>query len=112
MWPPDASSARNGGSKRIRLEVEGGDVAVQVVDGTSGSRRRERQRLRGGEADEERADQPRPLGDGHRVDVVQGDTGVGEGALDRGHDQLQMLGATATSGTTPPYGACSAACEG
>ena len=75
---------------RIRLEVERGDVAVQVVDGDQRQPAREGKRLRRREADEERADQPWPLGDGHRPDVVQGHARVGERALHRGHDQLQV----------------------
>ena len=56
---------------RIGLEVEGGDVAVQVVDGDQRQAAGEGERLGGREADEERADQARALGDGHRRDVVQ-----------------------------------------
>ena len=57
--------------ERVRLEVERGDVSVQVVDRHERQAARPGERLRGGEPDEERADQARALRDRDGLDVVE-----------------------------------------
>ena len=57
--------------QRVRLEVERGDVALQVVDGHERQAPRPGERLRRGEADEEGADEARPARDGDPVDVLE-----------------------------------------
>ena len=63
---------------------------MQVVDGDERQPARPGDRLRGGEADEQRADQPGPRGDGDRVDVVEGRSRVGERLADHRRDELEV----------------------
>jgi len=74
----------------VRLEVEGGHMALEVVDRHERQAARERQRLRGREAHQERADQAGPLGHGHRLEVVEPDARVGQRTFHGRHDQLQV----------------------
>ncbi len=76
--------------ERARLEVERGDVPVEVVDRHERQATRPRDRLRGGDADEQRADQPRPLRHGNAVDVVERRAGLGERLADDRRDELEV----------------------
>ena len=76
--------------QRLRLQVQRRDVAVQVADGDQRQAAREGQRLGGGEADQQRADQAGALGHGDGVDAVESDAGVVQRPLDHGHAQLQV----------------------
>ena len=49
------------------------------------------QRLAGRDADEQRADQARALGDGDRLDVVQRRPGLGQRVVDHGVDELEVV---------------------
>ncbi len=76
--------------ERVGLEVEGRDVAVQVVDRNERQPARPGDRLRRGDADEERADQAGPLRDRDGVEGVEVDSGrVQRLPYDRG-DELEM----------------------
>src|SRR6201999_3387562 len=83
--------AEEGRLERLRLEEVGGDVALQVVDRDQRQAARGGGRLRGRDADQQRADQPRPGGRGDRVDVVQGHPRFAEGGLDHRRGQLQVV---------------------
>jgi hypothetical protein len=74
------------GEQPVHQLVDGG-VADDVVDPVERLAEAVRERLRGGGADGERADQPGAGGDGHRVDVGERDAGGAERALD-GRDHL------------------------
>ena len=76
--------------ERVRLEVERGDVPVEVVDRDERQPPRPRERLRGGEPDEQRADQPRPLRHGDAVDVVERRARLGERLADHRRDELEV----------------------
>ncbi len=92
MWPPLASRQVNGGCQVERPQVERGDVAVQMVDGDQRQAMRPGERLRGGDADEQRADQPGPHRDGDRVDIASS-TRLAERLLDHRRDELEMAAA-------------------
>ena len=82
-------------ARERRLEVgrpqeERRDVPVQVVDGDERQPPRPRERLRRRDADEERADQPRPGRDRDGVDVVERRAGAAERLLDHGRDELEV----------------------
>src|SRR6185437_16884957 len=68
----------------------GGDVPVQVVDRSEREPASPGQRLRGRETDEERADEPRPGGDGDHVDIVEASAALGERRVDHGRYELEM----------------------
>ena len=76
---------------RVRLQVVGGHVAVQVVDRRQREPARGGEGLGGGDADEQRADQARALGDGDQLDVVERGARAGERVVDDGVDQLQVM---------------------
>ena len=63
---------------------------MQMVDGDQRQALRPRERLRRGDADEQRADQPGPRRDGDRVDVGELDPGVAERLLDHRRDELEV----------------------
>ena len=90
MWPPLARRQRNGGSSGSGCEVQRGDVPVEVVDPDERQATRPRDRLRGGDADEQRADQPRPLRHGDAVDVVERRARLGERLADDRRDELEV----------------------
>jgi hypothetical protein len=50
----------------------------------------ERQSLRGGDADEERTDQPRPRGDGDRVDVGEPHPRLDQCPVHRGEQRVEV----------------------
>ena len=92
------------------FEVERRDVPVEVIDGDERQAARPRERLRGRDADEERADEPRALRDRDALDRSSG--------ASRDASASRTTGATssrwrreATSGTTPPNRAWSSACD-
>ena len=82
------------GQARVRqgtvLELVDSDVGRQVVHAVQRLAQRDRQRLRGGDADEERAGQARPSGHGQGVDVTETDPCRLAGSLDRGHHRLEV----------------------
>ena len=63
---------------------------MQMVDRDERKAPRPRDRLRGRDADEERADEARPARDRHRVDSVQRRAGLDERLLDHRRDELEM----------------------
>jgi hypothetical protein len=65
-------------------------VTVQVADGDQRQAACEGERLGGGEADQQRSDQARALGDGDGADLVEPDPGLVQRPLDDGHAQLQV----------------------
>jgi hypothetical protein len=75
----------------------GRDVALQVVDRGQRQVAGERDRLGRGDTDQQRADQPGPLGDRDERDVVEGGVGRAQRVVDDVVDQRDV-----TSGTTPP----------
>ena len=83
--------AEEGRLERLGLEEVGGDVALQVVDRDQRQPARGGDRLRGRDADQQRADQPRPGGRGDRVDVVEGHPGLAQGGLDHRRGQLEVM---------------------
>ena len=76
--------------ERIGLEVERRDVALEVVDGDERQPARPGERLRRGEADEQRADEPGPLGDGDSLDVVERHAGRSERLAHDRSDELEV----------------------
>ena len=76
--------------ERGRLEVERRDVPLQVVDGNERQAARPGDRLRGGEADEQRADQPRALCHRELGDVVEGGIRFAERLPDHGRHELEV----------------------
>ena len=76
--------------ERIRLEVERGDVAVEVVDRDERQPARPGDGLRGGKADEERADQARALRHGDAVDVLERRVRLGERLADHRRHELEV----------------------
>ena len=68
-------------------------MALQVVDGRQRQPARGGQALRGGDADEQRADQARALGDGDQLGVVERGAGAREGVVDDRVDELEVVAA-------------------
>ena len=66
------------------------DVPFQVVDGDQRHPVDVRERFRDRTAHEQRADQPRPLGDGHPVQLPQSHARIGERLLDHRHDDFEV----------------------
>jgi hypothetical protein len=64
---------------------------VQVVDGHERQPAGGGERLGGRDTDQQGADQTRPLGDGHALDVVEGGAGAGERVIDDGVDELEVV---------------------
>ena len=93
--------ARERRLERVRLQVERGDVAVQVVHRHERQPPAPRDRLGRGDADEQRADQPRAGGDGDRVDVVERRSRPVERLADHRRDELEVT-SRGDLGTTPP----------
>ena len=75
---------------RVGPEEEGRDVAVQVVDRRQRQAARPGERLRRGDADEERADKARALRDRDRVDVVERRPRFAERLAHDRDDELEM----------------------
>jgi hypothetical protein len=72
---------------RLRLEVERGDVSLEMVDRSEGDATRPCECLRRPEPHEERAHEPRPLRDRDPVDPLERGAGrVERLAHDRGHE--------------------------
>ena len=86
-------------------------MPVQMVDGNQRKPARERDRLGGGQPDQQRADQTRPFGHRHRRDVVERGPGVVERRLD--HRRTSAPGGGATRPRAPPRRSAhaAAACE-
>ena len=97
-------SAREQAEKRrldgIRLEVERGDVPVQMVDRYERQPAAPGEPLGGREPDEQRADEPRPLRDRDPVDLVQ--RGPPASASLTTGETSSRCRREAISGTTPP----------
>ena len=77
--------------ERVGLQVVGGDVAVQVVDRHERESAGGGERLRGRDADEQRADQPRALRHGDLLDVVERGAGAVERVVDDRVDELEVV---------------------
>src|SRR5690606_14115309 len=77
------------GERPVHQRVDG-DVADDVVDAVERDVETERERLRGGDADRQRAAQAGTGGDGDRVDVGQLDLGLRERGVERGPERLQV----------------------
>ena len=71
---------------RLGLQVQRGQVAVQVVHRHERQAAGKRDRLGGREADEQGADQPRPLGHGDGIEIRERHARLGERLLDHRHD--------------------------
>ena len=65
-------------------------MPVEVVDGDERQAARPRESLRGRQADEERTDQSRALGDGDTIDVLEARVRLRECLADYRRDQLEM----------------------
>ena len=94
---------------RVGREVVGGHVAVQVVDGRERQPAGGGERLGGGDADEQRADQAGALGHGDRLDVVQRRARLLQRVVDDHVDQLEVvargvLGHDAAEAVVDPLG--------
>ena len=76
---------------RVGREEVGGDVALEVVDGRQRQPPRGGQALGGGDADEQRADQARALGDRDQLGVVERGARLGEGVVDDRVDELEVV---------------------
>ena len=76
--PTARDQAQEGRLERVGLEEVRRDVAVQVVHLDHRQAACRRQRLRGRDADQERADQARATRDGDRVEVVERDAGLAQ----------------------------------
>ncbi|CPU66145.1 Uncharacterised protein [Mycobacteroides abscessus] len=76
--------------ERAVHELVDGRVADDVVHAVERLAEREREGLRGGGTDGQRADEARPGGDGDRVDLGEVDVGRAERALERGDHRLEM----------------------
>ena len=76
--------------ERLRLEVQRGDVAVEMVDGDERQAARPSYRLRRGEADEQGADQPRAAGDRDAIHVGEGRAAFDERLADHGRHELEV----------------------
>ncbi|MFN8112164.1 MAG: hypothetical protein U0R51_03080 [Solirubrobacterales bacterium] len=88
--PPLAIRARKGGSIGSALEVGGGDVALEVVDGDQRLAGGGRERLRGVDADQQGADQPGLFVTAIASIGIEAVAGVLERRVDHRVDQLQM----------------------
>ena len=72
------------------LEVERGDVPLEMIDRDERDATRPRECLRGRDADEERSDQTRALGDRDALDLVERYVGDAEGVADDRPDELEV----------------------
>ena len=68
-----------------------GDVALEVVDGRQRQPARGGDRLRGRDADEQRADEARPLRDRDEVDVGERRAGAAQRVVDGGVGELEVV---------------------
>ena len=76
--------------ERVGLEVERRDVPVQVVDRRERKPPRPRERLRRGDADEQRADEARAARDADEVDVVERRVRLAERLPDDRQHELEV----------------------
>ena len=76
--------------ERIRLQIERRDVPLQMVDWRERQALRPRDRLRRGDADEQRADQSGTGGDSNEVDVVERSVRICERFAHDGCNELEM----------------------
>ena len=75
---------------RLGLQVQRGDVAVQMIDRDQRQPVRPGDGLRGRETDEQRADKTRALRDRHRVEAPELGVGLRQRLTQHGHDQLEV----------------------
>ena len=83
--------ADEGRVERHRLQPDGRDVPVEVVDHDQGQAGGVGERLGRRDAHQQRADQARALGDGHRVDLGQGQAGALERRVDDGVHRPEVV---------------------
>ena len=76
--------------ERVGLQVQRRDVTVEVVDRCERQPARPGERLRRGDADEQRADEAGPARHGDEVDVVERRAGVGERLANDGQHELEV----------------------
>jgi hypothetical protein len=77
--------------ERLGREEARRDVALEVIDGREWQPAGGGDALRGAEADQQRADQARPLRRGDELDVVEPRAGFGERRIDDGVDELEVV---------------------
>ena len=94
--------ADEGRVERDRLQPQAGDVAGEVVDHHQRLAGRVGERLGRGDADQQRADQARALGDGHARRTSASDTPAASSASSTTALTVPRWWRAATSGTTPP----------
>ena len=78
-------------SQFLLLEQHGMDVPLEMIDGDQRLSQGECQRLGIGDANQERAGEPRSLGDGNGGEVGKRDPCFRERGVDHGNDVAQML---------------------
>ena len=79
------------GIGRGRILEEGGvDVAFEVIHAHQGQAMHVGERFRHRAADEERAHQPRPVGDGDAAEIAQAHPGLAKRARHHGEDVLEV----------------------
>ena len=88
----------------------GVDVRLDVMHGDQGDAQGVGQRLRRRDADQQRAEQSGPVGDGDGINVLERQPRLLQRLRDDAVDLLDVPRA-ATSGTTPPVLACRSICE-
>ena len=76
--------------ERFGLEIERGDMPVEVVDGGERQTSRPRDRLRRCHAHQQGADQPGPGRDADQLDLVEPGAALCEGLADHRRDELEM----------------------
>ena len=79
------------GNRVFTFEIDGADMAFDMVDRDEGHASGVSDRFRERHSDDERADEPGPLGHGDSVDVRKPKRRVFERAIDDRSDRLQML---------------------
>jgi hypothetical protein len=92
VWPPLTTSASAGYSMLgAGFENHRVDVAFDVVDGDERQIASEAERLRIGDADQQRTDQAGAFGDGDGGEIVEIGAGLFESQAHHGHDGAQVL---------------------
>ena len=91
MCAAGGSQTEEGRLERLRREEVGGDVALQVIDRDQRQAAGGGDRLRGRDADQEGADQPRPDRDRDRLDLVERHPGLLQRGADDRRRQLQVM---------------------
>ena len=88
--PAAGEQGDEGWLERLVRQIRRRHVPADVVDRDERHAQRPGERLGKGQPDQERAQQPRPVGDGDRVDIGIADAGLAHGRLDRPLDCVGM----------------------